>query len=59
MLWAPCGDPQQRQFLIYTPNRGNAGNEGRAHSNCSWARGPGRRTQAAWARPTRRVADQG
>eukprot|EP00964_Phaeocystis_antarctica_P131292 scaffold95179_cov78-Phaeocystis_antarctica.AAC.1 len=24
MLWAPWGDPQPRQFLIYTPNRGDA-----------------------------------
>ena len=25
MLWAPWGDPQCRQFLIYTPNRGYTG----------------------------------
>ena len=24
MLWTPWGDPQLRQFLIYTPNRGYA-----------------------------------
>eukprot|EP00964_Phaeocystis_antarctica_P099820 scaffold65600_cov107-Phaeocystis_antarctica.AAC.2 len=27
MLWAPWGDPQRRQFLIYTPNSGYAGSD--------------------------------
>ena len=27
MLWAPWGEPQPRQFLIYTPNRGFAGRQ--------------------------------